>query len=107
MENEVFGRIDKLMKDSGKKKQDLNHFLGLTRSTYDNWKRGKSKSFEKYIDKIAIFFNVTPSYLLYGKDMPQTPFEKRQEDELLRLFRKADQKVKDSVLILLSAAIVE
>lgn len=107
MQSEVFERIEQLMESCGKKKQDLNRFLGLTRSSYDNWRSGKSKSFEKHIDKIAIFLNVTPSYLLYGKDIPQTPFEKSQEDELLRLFRKVNQKVKDSVLVMLDAAVIE
>ena len=103
MQSEVFERIEQLMKSSGRKKQDLNRFLGVSRSTYDNWRRGRSKSFEKYTDKIAIFLNVTPGYILYGKDIPQTSFEKAQEDELLRLFRKVNQKVKDSVLTILDA----
>ena len=82
MPSEVFERIDELMKSCGKKKSELKRFLGFPRSTYDNWRSGKSKSYMKYIDKIAIFLDVTPGYLLFGKDIPQTPFEKSQEEEL-------------------------
>ena len=103
----VFERIDQLMKTEGKKNQELNDYLGLTRSAYDNWKSGKSKSFEKHIDRIANFLNVTPSFLLYGKDIPPTPFEKKQEDELLLLFRKVNQDVKNSILIILNAAVTQ
>ena len=68
MAKDVFVRIDQLMKTQKKKKKDLNDYLGLTHSTYDNWKNGSSESFLKHIDRIAEFLNVTPNYLLRGTD---------------------------------------
>ena len=69
MVDDAFARIDHLMRQQNRKNKDLNDFLGLTKSTYDGWKRGTSKSFMKYLDRIAEYMNVTPNYLLCGTDV--------------------------------------
>lgn len=90
MIDEVFARIDHLMRQQKKKNKDLNEYLGLTKSTYDGWKRGTSKSFMKYIDRIAEFLDVTPNYLLCGTDVVNQKVTARTQAEnrilcLLRL----------------------
>lgn len=50
-----------------KTQKDLTTYLGLDKSTFSSWKSGKSVSYNKYIDKIAEFFNVSVNYF-YDKD---------------------------------------
>jgi transcriptional regulator with XRE-family HTH domain len=38
--------------------------FGLNPKTFDNWKRGKSKSFMKMLEIIACYFDVSVDYLL-------------------------------------------
>ena len=90
MINEVFDRIDHLMRQQNKKNKDLNEFLGLKKSTYDGWKRGTSKSFMKYIDRIAEYLNVTPNYLLCGTNVikKEVTVRTQAEDRILYLLQK-------------------
>jgi transcriptional regulator with XRE-family HTH domain len=44
----------------------------MNRSTYSNWKLGKSKSYLKRIEEIADFFGVTPDYLLTYDEQVET-----------------------------------
>ena len=88
-----------------KKKKDLNDYLGLTHSTYDNWKNGSSESFLKHIDKIAEFLNVTPNYLLRGSDtvsLRETK-QKMNEDRMVKLFRSIPEKEGERLLRIVEA----
>ena len=100
MEDKIFQRIDCLMKDQGKRMKDLLTYLGLSHSTYDNWKTGKSKSYLKYIEKIGEFLHVTPNYIVTGMDMMASiPDElEAQEEELKSLFRQVTSETREYVL---------
>lgn len=50
-----------------KTQKDLTTYLGLDKSTFSSWKSGKSVSYNKYIDKITEFFNVSVNYF-YDED---------------------------------------
>jgi len=83
----------------------LNDYLGLTHSTYDNWKNGSSESFLKHIDKIAEFLNVTPNYLLRGSDtvsLRETK-QKMNEDRMVKLFRSIPEKEGERLLRIVEA----
>ena len=84
--NDVFDRIDSLMKSQKKQYKELNEYLNLGKKTYDNWKTGKSSTYLKYLNEIAKFLNVTPNYLLNGVD-EKAEITNVLEIELLRLFR--------------------
>ncbi|MBQ8092153.1 MAG: helix-turn-helix domain-containing protein [Clostridia bacterium] len=103
--NEIFDRIDQLMISKKKKKKDLNDYLGLTHSSYNNWKLGTNESFLKYIDKIAEFLNVSPNYLLRGTDdiILDDNKQKQNETKLLRLFRSIPEHEADRLLIIVDA----
>ena len=63
--------INKIMELLAKKKleqQNLTDYLGVHKSTFSAWKSGNSKSYMKYIDRIADYFNVSTDYLLGGTD---------------------------------------
>ena len=89
----VFERIERLLEDQGRTQQDLLSALGLNRSTYSNWKLGKSKTYLKQIDAIANYFKVSPGYLLRGiEDGPEEGTKGALEDEMIRVFRKMTPK---------------
>lgn len=43
--------------------------LDFNRTLLSDWKSGKSKSYTKYLQKIADYFNVSTDYLLTGKEL--------------------------------------
>ncbi len=99
MPEQVFERIERLLDDRGKTQQNLLAVLGMNRSTYSNWKLGKSKSYLKHIDEIAGFLKVSPGYLLRGiEDRPEEGTKAAVEDELLRVFRKLSPKKQECVI---------
>ena len=61
---DIINKIIELLNNANKAQQDLTNYLGLEKSTFSAWKNGKSRSYMKYIDKIAEYFNVSTDYLL-------------------------------------------
>lgn len=61
---DTINKIIMLLNSLQRTQQDLTNFLGLEKSTFSAWKSGKSKSYKKYIDKIAEYLNVSTDYLL-------------------------------------------
>lgn len=96
MVNEIFKRIDDLMRHKGKQNKELLDYLNIDRNSYNNWKNGKSYSFIKYINEISGFLQVSPRFLLIG-DVDIDP-ETNQEIELLDLFRAFSSAQKDIIL---------
>ncbi len=62
-------KILQLIKDKNIEQQALAEYLGIKKQAISDWKSGKTKSYMKYIDKIAKYFEVTVDYLL-GSDQP-------------------------------------
>ncbi len=59
--------IDKIMYLLERKKcnqNDLSDYLNIPENKISEWKKGKTKSYKKYIYKIAEFFDVSTDYLL-------------------------------------------
>ena len=99
MQDPVFERIEKLLGDREMSQQCLLAKLGTNRSTYSNWKLGKSKSYLKQIDKIAEFLDVSPNYLLRGvEDGTVDETKTAAEHEMLCVFRKLSRKKQDCLL---------
>ena len=59
--------ILELLKEQNKSQKELTSFLGISEGAVADWKKGKTKSYKKHIDKIAEFFNVSVDYLLGTK----------------------------------------
>lgn len=53
-----------LLKEQHKQQKELTKFLGIGEGAIADWKKEKTKSYKKHIDKIAEFFNVSTDYLL-------------------------------------------
>ena len=99
--NEVFGRIDLLMKQSGKLEKDLIEYLGLRVGTFTEWRRGKGYSYMLYIKEICDFFRVTPNYLFLGEDAvleTDKDFYTKDEREVIECYRNAGVKEKQYLM---------
>lgn len=60
----IVDKIIMLLEQKDKSQKELTDYLGLEKSTFSAWKSGKSKSYSKYISKIAEFLNVPINFLL-------------------------------------------
>ena len=50
--------------------KQLTKDIGINKSAVTDWKTGKTKSYKKYIDKIAEYLGVSVDYLLGRTDDP-------------------------------------
>ena len=51
---------------------DVVKETGITKSTFSDWKNGRSKPKQEKLQKIADYFGVTVDYLMTGKEESQT-----------------------------------
>jgi len=105
MTDPVFLRIEKLLKDKDIPQRQFDADLGLSRSTYSNWKQKKSRSYLKHIEEIAEYFKVSPAYLMSGEDgeWPRSVLE----DELLYCFRMLNPARQEAVMGVVKALLTE
>lgn len=68
----------------------------LAEMLYSDWKAGRVSSYRQYIDQIAQFLNVSPTYLIRGEEESFNPKYEDDERELICLYRflNADSKSK-------------
>lgn len=52
-------KILNLLQDKGLKQKDLANHLGINQSAIADWKKGKTKSYMRYLPEIAEFLSVT------------------------------------------------
>ena len=96
--------IDKIIEkltEKGKTQKELTDFLGLRKSAFSGWKSGKTKSYLKYIKKIAAFLEISVDDLLSEEDNKNRPVEVEESIEQVSnmLFSKKDTKeLVDSIL---------
>ena len=59
----------------GVKDADVVRATGITKSTFSDWKSGRSEPKKEKLQKIADFFDVSLDYLMTGEDSnPDTPY---------------------------------
>ena len=58
----------KLRDERNVKDADVVRETGITKSTFSDWKNGRSKPKQEKLQKIADFFGVTVDFLMTGKD---------------------------------------
>ena len=66
-------KILSLLTEKGIQQKTFAENIGVTKHTITDWKNGRSKSYMKYIDKIADYFNVSTDYLLGNKTHSEVP----------------------------------
>ena len=60
--------ILKLMEQTKTTQKQLCDHLNIGEPKFTDWKKGRIKSYNKYLPQIASFFGVSTDYLLYGAD---------------------------------------
>lgn len=65
---DTLSKIITLMRTNKKEQRELALYLDIDKSVVSSWISGRSKSYTKYIDKIAEFFNVSTDYLLGSEE---------------------------------------
>ena len=76
-------KIIALLGQRNKTQKELTDYLGIERSVFTTWKTGKSKSYTKYLPRIADFLNTTVEYLSNDND------EESPDEDLIILNRAA------------------
>ena len=59
----TLNKIIEELEKQGKNQKELCDFLGIGKQNFSDWKKGKSKSYQKYLPQIALFLNVSIDYL--------------------------------------------
>lgn len=67
--NSFFTRLQSLLDKSNMTYSDLSKELEINKSTISMWKNGKVTPSTKMILKIAEYFNVSATYLMYGEEL--------------------------------------
>lgn len=98
----IINKIEILLNKNGKNQKALMDFLCVGEPVYTKWKTGNSKSYNKYIDKIAEYFGVTTDYLLGSENnLTQQPADEF-EDKIIILARnkgkQLDSKDKEKLI---------
>ena len=117
-EPEVISRIVDLLIQQGKSQTELLVYLGLNRNNLTEWKARRNRSYLMYIDEIAQFFDVTPTYLLRGEEFSQQPAQDEQMTEreqvteqeqltenemhLIKSYRSLSDEAKEKLMVVLT-----
>lgn len=85
-------RIIQEVKSQQKKQSDLTDFLGISDSTFGNWKSGLNTSYLKYIHAIASYLDVSVEYLKGETDIKKPPIENDERlEELYKVVKDFDE----------------
>ena len=97
-EPEIVLRITELLMQQRKAQKGLLEHLGLRRNNYLEWKAGRNKSFLLYIDEIAKYFDVSPTYHLRGEEENDDLKLSKEERGLILMYRWLNQESKDKLM---------
>lgn len=79
-------RIIQELKHKKRTQTDLTNFLGVSDSSFGNWKKGLNASYLKYIHAIADYLDVSVEYLKGETDIKKPPITKDERiDELYEM----------------------
>lgn len=90
-----------LMWKQGISEADLCNAAGINKSAVTDWKKGKTKSYLKHIDKISEVLGVTKQYLLEDNNEKTAPAEQsfsKDELEFLHLIETLTEDEKQKVI---------
>lgn len=88
-----------LLAERNKKQSDLCAYLGINTSTMTNWKNRNTDPPAKYIIPICEFFDISPYFLLTGKEkQPIAEAISEDEQQCIEKFRRLDDINKGKIL---------
>ena len=91
-------RITELLIKQGKTQTELLEALGLHRNNFTEWKAGRKRSYLLYIDEIARYFDVSPTYLLRGEEDEETMKLSQNEEKLIQMYRYLHPESKEKLM---------
>ncbi len=95
----VILRILEELQKQGRSGRELERELGIANGVFTKWKYQNSKSYTKYLPKIAFFLNVTPEYLCGEPDNPLRKSELSDlELKMIELLRRMDTREQRCIL---------
>jgi len=94
----IIDRVVYLLKDNRLKQADLCKYLDIQYNVFTTWKTRGTDPPAKYIIQICAFLNVSPYYLLTGKEKSPSQNTDEHERELLNCYRKLSDFDKGEVL---------
>ena len=99
----VITRIEELLKSQKRTKKELTDYIGINNTNFSMWKYENSKSYMKYLGKIAEFLGVSANYLLEGEESPDNSIIVSDESEvrLIQIYRKFDSRKKKLLIDLM------
>ena len=91
----------KLRDERGLKDADVVRQTGITKSTFSDWKSGRSKPKNDKLQKIADFFGVTVDYLMTGKENSKTTpsLTNRDQKEISAILSNTEQILRQDGLM--------
>ena len=104
---ETVDRIFDLLAEKGIEQKKFAILLGTSDKTVSAWRTGRSKSYNKYISKIATILGTTTEYLLTGegpkeKNAPADVPNSDTETQLVAAaYRRADERTQTLVRLAL------
>lgn len=90
----------KLRDEKGVKDADVARETEITKSTFTDWKNGRSVPGSEKMKKIAEYFGVTVDYILTG-EKPEIPVFEPEHLELIELYSKLKTEQKSAIMNLL------
>lgn len=95
--------FEKLIKEKGLTAYKVSQATGIGRSTFTDWKNGRSMPGTDKLIKIAEFLDVSVEYLKTGKEpekKEKSPIPSYDKDtmEMIKLFSQLNKEQKNSIL---------
>ena len=103
-DNEILLNILNLMKIKGVRQTDVARYLGISDNAVSQWKTHTSKSYMKYLDQLAAYFDVSKSDLIHTRK--EDIYERHlslEEQELLKEYRLLPSELKKEICQLVAA----
>ena len=91
----------KLRDDIGVKDADVAKATGITKSTFSDWKSGRSNPKDEKLKKIAEYFGVTTDYLRTGNasEEDKTILKPKDEKDIKEILANTEQLLKQDGLM--------
>lgn len=101
----IVDRLLSLMDERNLKPAQITRELGISGSSFTDWKKGKGSPSLEVIVKFADYFNVSLDYIVRGEDF-KIPFADKsleisnnKERQCLKKFRKLTPVLQDKLLV--------
>ena len=103
-DNEILNNILNHMKIKGVRQTDVARYLGISDNAVSQWKTKTSKSYMKYLDQLADYFDVTRDELIHtDKKKIYEHHLSIEEQSLLEQYRLLPDDVKKKVTHLIGS----